>query len=443
MKGFRVLCQAVVGVMLVANTAAADRIMVVLLDATGSMTAPRCDNGNTRFDQAKLDAEQRIQDVATEAPIPGVEEGGLAKVAVYRFAGSGTGLEVITHDPTLNSDFVAPFDAVQAIIATRPPNGATPLANAMCQVVATASQFTTDQVTTPISTRFVEVFSDGGENNSVGPPCAGPYSSTNGAPFENGSWQNLVFLAGANVLPHVRIDPTLYHNETGCLSGPSTIDPEPGALVPRPRATAQATSPATDVDFFSALAVATGGLFTDALDNAPELVTADLDGDFDVDRNDAILLARRFGAPPSPAFDLNADGKIGFADYQLLRTHFSRGRGTPIADPYTQSPTITCTGARAITLDGKVIESGGLTVQGGPTCHLIIRNILIVSGAAAITIRGSAILEVDNSIIVGEAQWLNASGATSLAASRSVFHGPQVVSGSFTLLDRGGNTFEK
>ncbi len=428
MREVRILCSGVIGLMFAAGTAAADRTMVVLLDATGSMQTTRCDNSLSRFDQSKLDAADRVTFAA-------METGGLSGVAVFKFSGSGTGIVAET------AGFVTPFDAVTAINNATVTSDLTPLANAMCSVIDTARASGSGATTT----RFLEVFSDGGENNSVGAPCAGPYSTTNSPPFDAGppaSWQNLVYERTTNPLPAVTVDATLYHNETGCPLLAARIDPETAALTAAGRQAPALSAPATDVDFFSALATATGGNFTDVVDSAPVPVIADLDGNFVVDRNDAILLARQFGAPATDAFDLNGDGKIGFADYQLLLKRFGDGSGTPEPDPYTPSEPITCRAEQTIRIEGKVIENSGLTIHGVGSCHVIIANSLIVSGTAAITVRGSAVLEVDNSIIVGEGNWLRSRGSVSLSAAGSVFHGPKTVSGSFTYTDRGGNTFE-
>jgi hypothetical protein len=420
--------------LLAAGTAAADRTMVVLLDATGSMQTVRPDNGRTRFDQAKLDAADRVQLVASET-------GGLSKVAVYKFFGT----DIVLQTTSAPDGFVSAFDAVTAIRAATVTDDLTPLAGAMCSTVDIARASGTAATTT----RFLEVFTDGAENNTIGPPCAGPFSNTSSAPFDVGpppSWQNLVYTRTTNPLPVVTVDPTLYHNETGFAFARSP-NPEDAKLAALGRSApssfaAALAGPATDADLFSALAADTGGSFTEVVDSAPVPVVGDLDGDFDVDRNDAILMARRFGAPALAAFDLNDDGKIGFADYALLLARFGNGSGTPAPDPYVQSPTVTCTGANTVTIDGKVIEAGGLTIQSTGACRVIIRNSLIVSGAAAVTVRGSALLQVDNSIVVGEGAWLDSKGATLLSAAGTVFHGQQKVAGALVFVDRGGNTFE-
>lgn len=404
--------------------------MVVLLDATGSMQAIRPDNSRSRFDQAKLDAEDRVATVAGEVQ-------GLSQVAVYKFFGAGIAPQT--------TGFVSPFDAITAIRAATVTDELTPLAGAMCSTVDIARASGTAGTTT----RFLEVFTDGAENNTTAPPCAGPFSVTlNTAPFDTGSWQNLVWNRTTNPLPAVQVDPTLYHDVSGSFAFARSSDPEAAKLAALGRSQASALAPglaaaATDADLFAALAADTGGTFTEVIDSAPVPVVGDLDGDFDVDRNDAITMARRFGAPAIDAFDLNGDGKIGFADYALLLARFGNGSGTPAPDPYTQSATVTCLGANTVTIDGKVLENGGITIQSTGACRVIIRNSLIVSGAAAITVRGTAVLEVDNSIIVGEGQWLNSNGATVLSSAGSVFHGPKKVNGAFVLFDRGGNTFEQ
>lgn len=411
--------------------------MVVLLDATGSMQAIRPDNMRTRFAQSLLDAEDRVNTVAGQVE-------GLSKVAVYKFFGTGTELQTPSPDGT---GFVSPFDAILKIRAATVTDELTPLAGAMCSAVDAARASGTVPTTT---TRFLEVFSDGVENNTTLPPCAGPFSVVlNIAPFDTGSWQNLVFVRTTNPLPEVTVEPTLYRDETGTFafakSAAADLEGAKLAALGRPQQSAFAVglaAPATDADLFAALAAATGGRFVEVVDTAPVPVVGDLDGDFDVDRNDAILMARRFGAPATAAFDLNGDGKIGFGDYAQLVARFGTGSGTPAPDPYTPSPTINCFGA-TVTLDGKVIENGGITIQTTGACRVIIRNSLIVSGAAAITVLGSAILQVDNSIIVGEGQWLNSTGATVMSAAGSVFHGPRKLLGAFVLFDRGGNTFEQ
>lgn len=443
MREVRILCSGIVGLMLAAGPAAADRYMVVLLDATGSMQTARTTPcppapapcGATRYDQAKIDAAARV-DFARQ------ETAGLAKVAVYKFFGTGMVLET-TGSP---DGFVPPFDAVTAIENSTVTSGLTPLISSVCDSVDIARGSGTGATTV----RFLEIYTDGAENNTnPAHACFGPSSVSTSAPFDTGpppSWQNLAWVRTTNPLPAITVDATLYHNETLAPLAPlAGSDPESATLAALGRAPTIAPALAgfaTDSDFFAALAADTGGNFTEVLDNQPAPVIADLDGNFVVDRNDAILLARQFGARATDEFDLNGDGKIGFADYQLLLKRFGNGSGTPEPDPYTQSPTINCKAEQTIRIEGKVIENAGITINGTGSCHVIIASSLIVSGTATITIRGSAVLEVDDSIIVGEGDWLRSRGSVSLSAAGSVFHGTKTVNGSFTYTDRGGNTFE-
>jgi hypothetical protein len=417
---------------LAGGTAAADRTMVVLLDATGSMQAVRGD-GVIRYDQAKLDAANRVMFVAGQV-------GGLSQVAVYKFFGAGI--------VPVTAGFVSPFDAATAITASTVTVEVTPLASSMCDTVDIARASGSGATTT----RFLEVYTDGDEN-ATDPlhPCFGPASVSTTQPFDSGpppSWQFLVYARTTNPLPAVTVDPTLYHDVSFAFAASARrTNPEAAQLAalgrfPAARA-AVAVNAATDADFFSVLARDTGGTFTEVVDSAPAPVIADLDGDFDVDRNDAIALARRFGATAFPAFDLNDDGKVGFGDYAMLVARLGTGTGTPVTDPYAPSQTVNCTGGRTVTIDGKVIENGGITIQSNGACRVIIRNSLIVSGSASIKVRGATLLQIDNSIIVGEGPWLDSGGATTLSAARSVFHGKQQVVGALVYIDRGGNTFEK
>ena len=386
----------------------------------------------TRFEQAKIDAAQRVEDANNET-------GGLSGVAVYKFFGSSAVPETI--------GFVTAGAAQAAILAATVTDDVTPLATAMCQTIQTARDSGSGAATTK---RFLEVYTDGAENNSTA-ECAGPFSMVlHSAPFDSGppaSWQNLVWNKSQNPPPIVQIDPTLYHNEAFAFAAKAKAsNPEDAKLAalgraPSGFAAALLDVPVSDVEFFSALAADTGGFFTEVLDTEPAPVVGDLDGDFDVDRNDAIILARSFGKPAVHGFDLNDDGKLGFGDYALLLPKFGDGSGTPAPDPYTPSPAINCVGG-TVTLTGKVIENGGITINTTGACRVIIKNSLIVSGAAAIKVMGTALFEIDNSIIVGEAQWLNSTGATVVSAANTVFHGPRKLIGAFVLLDRGGNTFE-
>jgi hypothetical protein len=55
---------------------------------------------------------------------------------------------------------------------------------------------------------------------------------------------------------------------------------------------------------------------------------------------------------------------------------------------------------------------------------------------------GSALVTVDDSIIVGQDAVIVQRGASVLSAANSVFHGKTDFQGPFQYIDRGGNVFE-
>ncbi|HWU85846.1 MAG TPA: hypothetical protein VN253_01120 [Kofleriaceae bacterium] len=422
--------------MLATGSAAADRTMVVVIDASGSMQTIRPSDNQARFDAAIALAAERVGIVNSN--------GGLSGVAVYMFHGTG----ITAH----TAGFVTPFEAQQTILNNLTvTSDLTPLAGSLCDTIDIARASGTPGVTTD---RFIEVYSDGGENNtnpmhaccgsSVNGQCK---FSTSGAPYDADSWQNKVFSRAKDITPIVTINPNLFTNASlgfGAPSGAGAIDPEASVLAQLGRpVTPLLPGLVSDADIFSALAAATGGNFQVIVDSAPLPVFGDVDGDFDVDRDDAILLARRFGTPVVRPFDLNASGAIGFADYAILLSRFGAGSGTPVPDPYVQAQPVSCTGdSTQVVIDGKVIEDGGITISANEKCQVIIRNSLIVSGSAAIRVHGGARLTVDNSIIVGEGAWISGNGSTTLSAANSVFHGAANVAGALKVTDRGGTVFE-
>ncbi len=442
MNVVRILLVGFVGMVIAGGSAAADRTMVVLLDATGSMQAVRT-NGLTRFAQSQIDAVERVTLVAGQTD-------GLSQVAVYKFYGSTAVCETCAplgvtvpcasnpsqNVPTSPSGFVSAFDATVAINCAVVTTQVTPLADSMCTVIDAARSSGNAGTTT----RFLEVFTDGAENNSSG-VCAGPFSTLTTAPFDAGpppSWQNLVWTRTTNPLPAIQVDPTLYHNVSlsAKFANPAGIPDSERAAAVRPLA-------ASDADLFSALAVSTGGTFTNLGDSAPAPVIADLDGDYDVDRNDALLLARRFGQPGTAAFDLDGNGVVGFGDYSRLIARFGTGTGTPAADPYVASGPITCPAGGNLTIDGKAVTGSSFAITGNQNCRITIRNSLIVGDAAAILMSGTNRITVENSIIVGNGV-ISVNGFTRLFASKTIFHGAKLEpNGSLEYYDGGGNVWEE
>ena len=412
----RYLCTITAGLITATGTASADRAAVVLIDKTGSMAAARkdCDNiDRNRFETAKCRAVNRIDLLRSSTE-------GLEQVAVYTFSTDGISL-VTTGGIGADGAFVTPGTAINAINGLSMFGGVTPLAFSMCQVIGKVRAFDSGATTD----RLLEVFTDGEENFSFGKDCGGP-DSVSGPPedWDLGSWQSNVYLRAVNGSPPVTVSAELYNNVALGLWA--------------------TTARLSDAEFFGYLTADTGGRFTHLLDSTPLPVAGDTDGDFDVDRNDAVQLALAFGGPAPKELDLDDDGQVGFSDYLLVLSRFGTGTGTPAPDPFTQANTVTC-GSRShrVVINGKVIEDAGVTVSVRGECTVVIRNSLIVSGKSAVRVRGGADLVVEDSIIVGEGAWLDSAGTTFVSASGSVFHGAQEVRGSFEYEDLGGNTFRR
>lgn len=445
----------IVGASLLATgTAHADRTIIILLDQSGSMATPRSSDSVVRYEKARQLAAQRVFNAAT------VDVEGLANVAVIAF--SETSTYPLTGGTINNPTFVDTDTAIAAI--NNPannyiPGALTPLADGMCDAIRALRN---PILTTTI--RRLETYTDGGENNSVlesidPNKCGGTWSGSGhpydgdgggGIPVED-SWQQNVLHLATLFLPGVELttSTTLFTNVETALffggggGGGGFVNPELARLGKLGRIVISSLlAPISDEQFFRELAEVTGGTFTLVLDSQPVPVFADVDGDFDVDRNDAIALARQFGAPATEEFDLNNDGAIGWGDYAVLIARFGTGTGTPAPDPYSEADTISCGNNDHIVLDGLAIEDEGITIDARNKCTITIRNSLIVSGASAIRFRGSARLTVENSIIVGEGSWVSGTGVVKLTASNSVFHGAQSVAGMVAYVDQGGNVFE-
>jgi hypothetical protein len=415
-------------------TAHAQRKMLVLIDASGSMSTVRADS-TTRFEAAKARALDQI----------GVQAGGgLAGVAVYTFSDTTATLQTTT----TASGFVDRNTAIATITGLdlfTVGGGNTPLAGSMCDAVNKLHG-------EPASDRILEVASDGEENFTLDTnECFGPFSTDPVAPYSAGSWQNKVYTKVAAATFQVLIDlfdpgPIVgFAARMQSLSNPEAMATMSArALAAAPGAAAEERPP-TLQEFFTQIALVSGGRLTVIEDTSPTLpVVSDVSGDGCVDRSDAIQIARGFGmvaAPQDNPLDLDLDGRVGFSDYALALSRFTPGGcGTP--DPYVTRAPIVCTGLQSVVIDGQAVEGGGITVDARGACVITIRNSLIVSGQNAIKILGSALIVVDNSIIVGENAFLASQGATVLSAAKTVFHGKRTIQGAFALIDRGGNTFE-
>jgi dockerin type I repeat protein len=428
--GFAAVLATVAG----ASAAHADRKMLVLIDASGSMSTLRADS-QSRFDAAKARALDQI----------GVQAGiGLDAVAVYTFSDTTATLQTAGGfvDPNIAIDTITALDLFTV------GGGNTPLAGSMCDAVDALHAVTATE-------RILEVASDGEENFTPSDhQCFGAFSSDPNPPYSAGSWENLVYnkVAGAGIAVQIDLfDPGPVTGFAARLA--AMTDPE-GALTARTRAAsafstmavaAATEGPPTLADFFTQIALVSGGRLTVIEDTVPSLpVTGDFTGDGCVDRRDALAVARAFGQSGSPQglpFDLNFDGSVGFTDYASVVSHFTPG-GCGVPDPYVARGPITCGPGRPVVITGAAIESGQITINAFPACQITIKNSLVVSGQNAINIVGAAVVSVDNSILVGQNAVISSRGASLVIARNSIFHGKRDVDGAFALIDLGGNTFE-
>jgi hypothetical protein len=278
--------------------------------------------------------------------------------------------------------------------------------------------------------KTLATYSDGGENNTS--PLNECFD------LDTATWQTKVqtHLLNAGVV----FNGTLF-TDVSSFAAPSKPNPEATELAKLGQAPTPALSGLSDAEFFASLARATGGTFRIIRDDQPVPVFADVSGDSAVDRTDAILLARQFGQPADPRFDLNNDGVIDFNDYLIVISRLGLGSGKP--DPYAPRDPVVCKNSEVV-IDGQVIENAGITITThDASCKgVTIRNSLIVSGQNAITIDGAVQVTVDNSIIVGQDTAITLHGVARLSAANSVFHGKTDVRGQIKLTDRGGNVFE-
>lgn len=409
------------------------RKLLLLLDATGSMTQPcsgpaPCAPGLNRFDIAKVAAKERLQ---FEAAQPGGISGG---VAIYLFYGTTVALQTagfVPVSPSLDT-------LIDSLMVT---SQVTPLADAMCTsidaLLAAPGLVPEDRLS---------VLTDGDENSSTG-PCAGPYSSSIylSAPFEAGSWQNKVWARTQDINgnPRISVDITLF-TPVDSLAAGSTA---PTKRAPSPELSTLSFNCSqlpcvTDAEFFSELASDTNGRFINVRDDQAPPVFGDVDGDLCVSRGDSMLVALQFGNPVIPAFDVVRDGAITYADYAFVLARIGLNCAQAPVDPYVTAEPMRCTGKQLLTIDGKAISSSRFPIIGDSTCRIVIRNSLIVGGERAFALSGTIRVTIDNSIIIGERGVLAVTGLTKLSAAKSFFFGPKVeLDGKLEYTDRGGNVW--
>ena len=277
------------------------RSMVVLVDASGSMTALRSSDGLTRFEGA----QNRTRDwVNTFSGLQGSLE-----VAVFTFQNDATALP-------RTSGFVTPAAAIAAIESLPGPGGLTPLAGSLCDAVSLLVSRNTP------GNRILVLGSDGLENNTPSVhPCFGPSSTTDVVPYTAGSWQNLVY---TQAVGSVVVQVELFDNSGVVNTILGNFDSERGSL-----STAFALDGApTLLQFATALARDSGGTVTVSSDSTPLPVFGDFDGDGCVTDADSFDLIQSLGQtvpPGNPAFDLTSDGVIDVDDFLAWSANLGNG----------------------------------------------------------------------------------------------------------------------
>lgn len=404
---------------------AAERKVVVMLDATGSMTALRVGDLEfpNRFEAAKGISRDDLVQLAGDASLP------LTGVRVFLFHNTGITEQippnpdpVTEENPDPDNDGWFATDPVRRMIVALPaPSGLTPLAGSMCDG---ADQFAGLPADT---TKTMATYTDGGENNTN--PLHACFS------LDTATWQAKVTAHVLNA--GVEVHGALFTDVTS-FAGPSRPDPETGEVDKNGRAPSLAAL--TDAEFFKQLSEVTGGTFRLIDDQAPVPVFADVTGDADVDREDAIELARQFGQAADPRFDLNNDGVIDFNDYLIVVSRLGLGGGDP--DPFAARDPVNCNTSDRVVIERQVIENASVAIDAHGSCRITIRDSLIVSGANAITTTGAAEVIVENSVIVGQDNLIKMRGVVRLSATGSILHGRTNVRGRLKIDDRGGNVFE-
>lgn len=234
------------------DTVRAEHMMLVLIDTTGSMATSRID-GSDRLGAARELAKDRIRDEAGTAA-------GLAGVAVYTFHDTGIDAKTI--------GFIDPVTAINTIDTIVPTFDLSPMAGSICDAI--------DILAAPGNvtiTKMLEMYADGGENNTApAHSCFGPSSNTDFPPFDSGSWQNKVLARAID--SGVQISTTLF--AIPMLAANLALNPNPkvAAVTWLGRSSAP-LAPLSDSNFFSTLTSSTGGQFRLVFDDQPLPAVAD------------------------------------------------------------------------------------------------------------------------------------------------------------------------
>jgi hypothetical protein len=409
--------------------------LAVVIDASGSMVITRSNTdgkGATRFAAAKVLAREKIFELAQA-----IVDGDDLLVSVDTFRGAATA----NHHTAGFVDPEVAAIAIDGLTIELNVGGSTPLGGAVCAAADALA-------TTDADVQSLYLASDGEENSTPpGHPCQGSVfrgTVTAVSDYPEESYQAKVIRRIRTTSPAVIVTVDLFQPQNVTLAAPlGSLELEgvaPAAAGSLPVPAVAALDPLEQ--FFTLLTETTGGQLTVARDDQALPISGDLNSDRCVDRNDAILVARGFGpivAPVGIRLDLNLDRAIDFADYLIQLARITPSCGP---DSYAPRAPVVCTGPGQIVIDGKSVESGGITIDVRSACQIVIRNSLIVSGQNAIRIDGSAVVRVDNSIIVGQNALIGTRGTIILSAANSVFHGPLTINGALNFINRGGNIFE-
>jgi hypothetical protein len=404
---------------------AQERYMLVLVDASGSMTTVRADpTYPTRWDAAKALSDQRIVEAATT--------GGLDGVAVWTFKGSSATAHT--------AGFVDVNTARAAVMGLSGPSGATPLAGSLCDAIDELVK-----LDDPNDTRILHLASDGLENATPAlHACYGPDSVIDFAPYSAGSWQNKVYDKATNpggTLPSiVQIDLFDYTQVTGFAAARAMAKAAVEAKESsKARGREPGKKPPTIYQLFTAITEATGGKFTIIGDDQRLLPPfGDVTGDLCVDYDDAYDIAWHFNETlpgPGGKYDLDYDRIITYADYELAAKQISGKCGN--GDRYKRIEPLTCKAGDTLKLENVAIQTPELAIRAEKDCTLVITDSHIVSGLLTFQVEGEVKMEVYNSKIAGAGLLYYVKGLAYVFGKESFFKG--LIEGD---VKREGNTWK-
>ncbi len=434
------------------DSAHAERKMLVLFDASGSMTTSRSSDDWERFEAAQ---NQALADIRNRENLGGTVDG----IAIYSFRGSEmfshtssfvdancakwlichlTGKQ-IPSTPEADGDVdneCVDFYAIPSIpgcelVEEAEVTGLTPLAGSMCD----AADILRNE---PASEHILYTASDGEENFTPDThQCYGESSDDPDPPYDPGSWQRAV---RDHILDEdlgvITADTTLYDDVSN--GSPSALATHGDQVF-----TASSTDGGPELaDFFGELAQATGGVFRHIPDDQPQPVFGDVNGDFCVDALDAQLVLENFGqtVPPGDAtFDLDRDGFIGLEDYLVVVNEIDGTCGEGF--PYEEMEPLTCR-RDTLEIEGAAIATAGNAIEVQGACDITIRDSIIVAGESVIASRGGVQVTIENSFVAGEDALITARGGAWISAANTLLRGLESVRGSFRFDDQGGNDWQ-